>query len=200
MILKAAILAILLELPVANSDHNELWEKRAQRLESVALAVTHAAFRATCGDLWANGHCAPIALDPIPVAASDMAIIEYESHLARRIQVGDCAKKDCDPKWVRLNGKRVLVHLARGLPQLHRQDGWSDWYWNRMIGTEQVDVDASIWEATFLFSRDLEKCGTLEGAMARYAKGTTCKWSGAAERAGMAREFEVRLRKLTEEP
>ena len=198
MILQAAILAILLDQRVADSDRNELWANRAQRLEGIAVGVTHAAFHATCRDAWNNDHCAPVADDPIPVAASTMANIEAESHLARRVQIGECLPKECGPKWKRVNGKLVLVHLVRGLPQLHRQTGWSDWYWDRMIGLEQTDVDASLWEATFLFSRDLAYCASLEGAFARYAKGKSCKWKGAAERAGMARQFTVRLRQLTE--
>lgn len=198
MILKSAILALLVQVQPAESDRHEPPASRAQRLEGISVGVARAVFRATCRERWQAPSCTPIADDPIAVAADDMAIIVEESnHLAKRVQAGQCAPKECDPKWVRVHGVMHLMHLARGLPQLHRQSGWSDAYWELMAGLSQESVDASLWEATQLFQADLAYCASLEGAFARYAKGKSCKWKGAAERAGRARWFEVQLRQLT---
>ena len=198
MILQAAILAILLDVPVADADRSELWENRAQRLNGISVATSRAAYRATCSPLrWdADEECSPIAEDPIPVAADSMAVIVHESQLQRHIQAGECGPKECDPVLCVVNRHWSICHLARGIPQLHRKKGWSDEYWKGLAGLSQGSVDAQMWEATALLQADLAYCASLEGAFARYAKGHGCKWKGAAERAGLAREFTVRLRQL----
>jgi len=53
--------------------------------------------------------------------------------------------------------------------------------------------EGQVQRAARLLRWTLARCGTYEGAIAHYATGHSCEWSGASERAEYARKVEARL-------
>jgi len=133
---------------------------RALRLWTVATAIDDAALETDYPG------------EPDELRAALLAVGYYESRYSRRIHAGDCHAHECDDG------------LAVGPWQV-----WPLWY-----DVEQSRGVGTSWDATFVSARAAaqaladgrRRCGTLDGALAAYATGTSCDWHGANRRARLA--------------
>lgn len=187
--LRETILALMLGLPAHHLDREEPEARRA-RLQIVANAIADASQRATCSDDFASDGCRRVW----PKAPLDLSVLLVtqaysESRFARNVHEGKCRSYECDP--IRNASTGVLQHRARTLWQIHRI-GPIETEWDIMLGVDAASTAAAAWAATKILSRGYRACGSVSGAMARYAGIDSCTWSEAAKR---GRLFEGLRRK-----
>lgn len=113
-----------------------------------------------------------------------------ESRFLDRIQAGECKRYECD-SFIAPDG--TLRFRSRSYWQLQRTASISLEEWQSTTGLNSENISTAAMVSARLFSRGLKACGTLEGAIAVYARGAGCQWVGAKRRADMARRIQVKL-------
>lgn len=185
MTIKALILLVLLSRTPHHRD-TEGWNERKARLELVANAISDASLRATCqgpytpreGEkcrrLW------PASAKAIAFLLATQAI--HETHLSAEIHHNRCRLQlgECDARIQRKGGKLVYTQQSFSLWQIKRY-GIPDLEW-AAIQDGVPGTRHAAWFATRRLASAYRSCGTLTGAVSRYARGSGCKWEGAAER------------------
>ena len=199
MNLISAIGVVLSLLPVPAIDRAE--PNRAQRLESIAIAISRASERATCMGEAASDTCKPIAADASQVAAELIVIANEETALRSNVHSGHCLDFQCDP--TKHHG--VVTHRARSLWQLHRPKVWSDSQWESILGSGQEATDAAAWTAAKILAGGHGVCHTTEGAVTFYAVGGNCHSyafdAQATRRAKLIAQMRGRIQRLmTQQP
>jgi hypothetical protein len=176
MKLSAVILGMLLSLPPAYTDQNEV--DRDERMETIADAVAHAVARATCTELYEDSRCDPIYEgQPKRLAALVVTKGWWESRFAKNVHAGDCRDYECDPVEL-ANG--TIRHMARSPWQIQRTS-WSSDLWDDLEGLGFEQTRNAAWVATKIMSRGVSQCHTAYGALSWYGV-QRCQWSGAKNR------------------
>lgn len=96
----------------------------------------------------------------------------YESRYSRRIHEGKCSPRECD------QGRAVGLWQVWPL--------WFDVDQSRGIGLGGDATFVSARAAAQALAEARRHCGTLPGALSRYATGNICTWRGAKRRARLA--------------
>lgn len=173
---------MLLGLPAHHLDHEEPGARQS-RLQIVADAVTDATQRATCSDKYRTVDCKPLW----PLSALELGVLLIteaysESRLAKNVHEGNCRSYECDP--VRNARTGLVQHRARSIWQIHRIAPIES-EWDHMQGSDLQSTTAAAWAATKLLSRGYLACGSIAGAITRYAGIGGCQWSESEVRARM---------------
>jgi hypothetical protein len=187
--LSAAILSLLLALPVHKSDRQEPVLDRQARLAGVAEAISAAVDRATC-----HGQpdgCKAIFRDRLLLAGVVFEVARGESAFSGRVQSCQCERYECDPHK-RKGGE--VVHLARGLWQAH-QFGLAAAHWEELC----VDVNVAAWVATRQLAGAINACGSVAGGLTRYGWGSTCLRVLSSERDKRVQMWAAKLRGMVTE-
>jgi hypothetical protein len=176
------ILVALLRAHVWHEDVAE--EGREERLGVMAEATESAVLRATCAGGWPSIGCRPNWSGSRRRLAALLAMTAiWESALSRRIHAGDCRGAECD-------------HGLSIGPWQVRRPGWMTIEsWRGMAGVDLISTTDAAWYAATVLSRCRRRCRTDEGAVAMYATGRSCSWSGAAERVESADKIERWIRR-----
>jgi hypothetical protein len=185
--LPAAILSILLALPVHRSDRDET--NREARLQGVATAIASATDRATCYQQPEG--CRPIYRDRLQMAGLLLTIAFAESAISKRVQTCMCMHWECDPHGPGWN----RIFLARGLWQVHRF-GLAAQHWDSLC--ESVDLQA--WVAAVQLAGAIGACGgRVAAGVSRYGTGSGCVAPLGKPRADRAAAMAARLIKMVTE-
>jgi hypothetical protein len=184
---------VLLGLPAHHLDHEEPGARR-ERLQVIADAVSEASLRATCTETYWTQDCRPIW----PLLALDLGVLLVtqaysESRLARNVHEGRCRAYECDP--IRSARTGLVEHRARSLWQIHRILPIES-EWDRMQGSDLQSTTAAAWAATKLLSRGYRACGSISGAISRYAGIDGCQWTEAQNRARIFANLRQRAAKF----
>jgi hypothetical protein len=187
-----AILSALLGLP-GLPPGNEALEAWNQRARVIAQAIDSATLQATCSGPYRDADwCEPVWRgDRATLAAILIVQGYYESRFAERVQAGRCRRDECDA--IRLPGGRVF-HRARSYWQLHASKllPWREWH--AIAGVEFVPTADAAYAAARVLGLGRARCETVEGTLAMFATGRSCRWRRAAERARMIQSVERTLR------
>jgi hypothetical protein len=187
-----AILSALLSLPglPLADETKEAWNERAR---VIAQAIDSATLQATCSGPYRGADwCEPVWHGDRSTLAAILIVQGYfESRFAAHVQAGRCRRDECDA--ITLSGGRVF-HRARSYWQLHASSlvPWNEWY--RLAGVEFVPTADAAYAAARVVGLGLTRCETLEGAVAMFATGRSCRWTRAAQRVRMAQNVERGLR------
>ena len=166
-----AILALLLALPRYSAD-TETAEQRTKRLETVATSIDVVSESATCSGRY-EGKEGCKRFWPLSAKALQRLLITegfFETGFAQRVHEGHCLKHECD-------GGR-----ARGPWQLQRNGLMPIEAWEKMTDDGEESTRVGAFYAARKLAQDLNACQSMEGAIARYATGSSCTWSGAPAR------------------
>lgn len=173
MNLLAAIAIVNSQWAVPAVDANEV--DRDQRLYSISVAESRAVEHATCSGEWASVEkCRPIFGDANLAAAFVTVKAKSETDLRKNVHADECKRWECDPKKWRAGGVVQVAPQARSLWQMHRPKTWSDERWEGISGLSQEATDNAAWEAMKMLAGAYGVCGTIEGALTRFATGNTC--------------------------
>lgn len=189
MTIKALIFLVLLSRTPHHRD-TETWAERAERLDLVADAISSAALRATC-----QGPHAPAEGDEEcprlwPGSAKGLAFLLatqalHETHLSSEIHHNRCrlAIGECDARVVRdpQTGTLTYIQQSFSLWQIKRYSDIPDDHW-ALIERGVPGTHYAAWHAARRLASAYRSCGTLTGAISRYALGGGCEWGGAKER------------------
>lgn len=185
MALKALILLTLLSRTPYHRD-TETWEEREERLELVADAIHDSATRATCTETHKKEGCKviwPYSSRSISMLLVEQAVSETNlSHLIHdnqcRLEIGEC---DAAKVWSKKKGRYNYFQQSFSLWQLKRFRDVSMAAWKK-IESGRPGTHQAAWLATRRLAGGLSGCGSIEGAIARYATGKACKWEDAPKR------------------
>lgn len=163
-------------------------------MKVIGEAVADAAEQATCDGAYRGEHCVRMW----PGAAIDLGVLLVtqayeESRLAKNVHEGRCRPFECDPVRNAYTGE--VKHRARSLWQIHRI-GPVEQEWHQMEGAEYASTRASAWAASKILARGYRACGTIEGAISKYAGVGRCRWQRAATRAKLFLQLKARAKKL----
>ena len=199
MLLKQLIFLVLLAQTPHYRD-TETWEAREARLSLVAEAIDDASLRATCqgpyappkDDLASCKRLWPGSRKTLSYLLVTQAL--HETHLSAEIHHNRCRLEigECDSRWYfdRKLQKRVYVQQSFSLWQLKQFRDIPNNDWDQIqLGQEGTQVAA--WHAARRLASAYRACGSIEGAISRYALGNGCEWAGARERAQTYRELSA---------
>lgn len=193
--MKEAILSVLLSLPVPRDG--EPADARAERLVTIAEAITSATNEATCSGAWSRSDWCRTVWGGTRAELAALLIVQAyrESGLALRVHAGDCLPTECDAR--RLPGGGI-EHQAVGLWQLHRSAYVPEPLWRELAGVEPVPTFLAARSAARILASGRAWCARsggdpLEATLSAYATGGRCSWVGAPRRAAMARRFMTKL-------
>jgi len=188
------VLAVLLSLQPWKGDKAEIG--RADRMATIADAIVTSADDATCFRK-SSQECKVVwPGSREQLAATLIAIGWNESHFAAHVHALKCRKGECDEATVLGDGgKPVRIFRARSPWQVHRSSLTSA-YWDEIKGDDLASTRAAARAAALLLSGSLARCGSLKGAIAGYATGSSCTWGNAAKRAKQSRDIEEKLRPI----
>lgn len=175
---------------------NETEEARAARLRTIAEAINIATLHAVCvkdapslpdlpGDdpeattkactrIWRGS--------PKELAFLLLTQAYFETHLAQHVHEGKCRVHlgECD------GGK------ATSLWQLQAGGHLPKSRWEKLSGTSLAATTHAAYEAGKALSRGRNYCGNVQGAVALYATGRTCRWKPAEQRVSFVRRLQAR--------
>lgn len=163
-----------------------------ERAAVIAEAIHSATLEATCtGPFTGADWCSPIwpSNEPALLIGSLIKIGKDESGFLERVGAGRCRPEECDPLEI---AEGVFVHRARHYWQCHSSRLVPEW--DELVGVEYWPTRQAAYAAARVLGAAYKRCGSLEGALALYATGRKCVWSGADDRARAARRIERRLR------
>lgn len=166
--MRDAILAILLSLPAYQDRETTI--DREIRLGLVAEAIEAAVTEVETER-------------PRELAAMLVATGWWESRYARHVHEGRCRTRvgECD------------YGRARSPWQLHQSPMVPLDEWRAMRGADLESTRIAATAAARVLSAFRGRCGSVAGAIALYATGRSCRWSGAANRARMVTRIEKGL-------
>lgn len=190
MLLKQLILLVLLAQTPHYRD-TESWEGREARLEIIAEGIHNASLRATCQGPYAppadrQADCArlwPSAMKDLAFMLATQSI--HETHLSAEIHHNHCRLEigECDSRFFYSPGSQKRVYVQRSFSpwqiKLFEDIPHEDW---AEIQKGVPGTEYAAWHAARRLSSGYRACGSLEGAVSRYALGNGCKWKGSAER------------------
>jgi len=180
-------------LPAHRLDNEEPGARQG-RMQIIATAIADVSLRATCSEQYADEDCKTIwPRSPAELSALLVEQAYSESRLAKNVHEGQCHAWECDPVKSTHTGK--LRHRARSLWQIHRS-GPVESEWEQMLGADLAATTAGAWAASKLLSRGYRACGTVTGAISRYAGLDSCRWSEADKRARLYAALRERVVKL----
>lgn len=176
------LLAILLSLPRFHAD-TETAVEREERLTTIARSIHEASERATCAGAYDAPECERLwpgstkELETLLVTQGFM-----ESRFAQRVHEGRCQVRigECD-------GGR-----ARSVWQLQASGLVPREAWVNLEGTSYERTRAAAWYAIQVLYRARNACGSIEGAISRYATGRSCRWTPAKKRVDFYRRLLAR--------
>jgi hypothetical protein len=186
-----AILGALLALPglPLRGETQEAWHARA---EVIARAIDGATLHATCeGPYRESEGCEPVWRRERSQLAAILIVQGYfESRFAARVQAGRCRRDECDAIW--LPGGRIF-HRARSYWQLHASPlvPWAEW--RNLSGTELSPTSDAAYAAARVVGYGYSRCDSIDGAIAIFATGRSCRWSHVSRRAWMIRSIALEL-------
>ena len=186
-----AILGALLALPglPLPGETPEAWHTRA---EVIARAIDSATLHATCsGSYRETEECEPVWRRERSQLAAVLIVQGYfESRFAARVQAGLCRRDECDA--IALPGGRVF-HRARSYWQLHASllVPWHEW--RTLAGVEFVPTADAAYAAARVVGYGYSRCDSIDGAIAIFATGRSCRWSRVSQRAYMIRGIALEL-------
>ena len=148
---------------------------RKDRLTIMAKAIGRAVAGANCHDDDEPG-CLPVVTETeaLPLAAALVTQAFWESGLARHVHEGKCRKGECD------GGRARSPWQFQPVPPVFHVSIRELWW--KYKGADQDSTDDAAWAAALILARAHDNCGTWEGAIAQYATGSRCKWSGTERR------------------
>jgi hypothetical protein len=185
MALKALILLTLLSRTPYHRDV-ETWDEREARMELVADAIHDSATRATCTESHKKEGCKPIwggsaksmSMLLVTQAVSETNLSHYIHDNQCRLEIGEC---DAARIWNKRKKKYVYFQMSFTLWQLKRFRDVSTAAWDK-IQKGRKGTHSAAWLATRRLAGAYTGCGSIEGAIARYATGKACKWEDAPKR------------------
>lgn len=183
MTLSAALLAILVSLPVHKSDRDEPPDDRRARLTELATEIAMQADVAACRDM---SDCKVVFADRLVLAGSLLELFRSESALSQRVFTCQCERFECDP----ITRRSMVYHQARGLGQAHRF-GLAARYWDQLCGSAYYQVRV----AAAHLAGAITTCGSLAGGFSRYGTGAGCVAPLGLPRAKRAEVWIARLRR-----
>lgn len=162
------------------------------RARVVAQAIDSAALEATCSGPWASADWCRVAWPGTRVELAAVLIVQgtRESAFAENVHAGMCGPRQCDS--VRIGGQ--LVFLAVSPWQLHRSRLVPERVWSALAGTELVPTQNAAYATARVLGAGYRACGDLSGGFAMAARGSGCRWVGAARRVAAVRRVESQLR------
>lgn len=187
MPLKALILLTLLSRTPHHKD-SESWESREARMELVASGIDASVAMATCTEtdesfpipegckpIW-GGTQKSLAMLLVTQAVS-------ETHLSHRIHDNECDTWECDSRrvWNKETKAYDFVQQSFSLWQIKHFADIPPAHW-AMIEKGRAGTKYAAWAATRRLASGLTACGSIEGAIARYTTGGSCKWVKASAR------------------
>lgn len=188
MPLKALILLTLLSRTPFHQD-TESWIEREGRLVDVSHAIISAADLAVCygeGDTAIPDGCKRIWPDSrksLAILLVEQAI--SESDLSHRIQDNECRLEigECDARrdWDYQEKRPRYTQRAFSLWQLQYFGDIPKAHWEA-IQMGRPGTAHAAWHAARRLSSARRDCSDIQGAIARYATGNGCEWSGAEKR------------------
>lgn len=180
-------------LPAHQLDKEEP-AARQTRMQIIADAIADASQRATCSEAYSSEECVPIwPLSSIELSALLVTEAYSESRFARNVHEGKCRAWECDPVRSAYTGQ--VRHRARSIWQIHRSSP-VEAEWDQMLGADQSSTTAAAWAAAKLLTRGYRACGSIAGAISRYAGVDDCHWSEAEKRVRFYISLRERIRRL----
>jgi hypothetical protein len=175
-----ALFAVLISLtPYYTDEQHETDAEREARMKTIARAIADVSSRATCHHQYNEKAC-PGIWDGEPEQIAALLITQgyFESRFSYHVQAGKCLDHECDP-FTKHDG--TIIHLARSSWQLHNTKYTRKW-WNKMEGIGFKPTWYSAASAAKLLSDSRKSCGTIRGAISKYATGRSCGWKHASKR------------------
>jgi len=163
----------------------ETWPERVTRLDKTAGALDSAIQRATCEGQgeeckrsW-RGNPKVLAKLMITTMIHESALAQHVHENRCYLKLGEC---DSDRYYSKAQGKWIYYQKAFSLWQIQKGDDISSEDW--AIIKRGVDgTEVAAWHATRRMASAYRACGTLGGAISRYARGNGCHiWEGSKER------------------
>lgn len=212
MSIKAIITLTLLSQTPHYRD-TETWSEREERLVETSEAVDDASLRATCQGPYAPKEGTPGS----PASASGetctriwpdsqkslaMLLVTQailETHLSAEIHHNRCRLEigECDSRWYYAPQTKTRVYVQRSFSpwqiKLFEDIPQEDW---AEIREGVPGTQAAAWHAARRLSSGYRSCGSIDGAISRYAMGNGCKWAGAKERLEL---YQALMSKSTDE-
>lgn len=202
----AMILAILMALPAFHSD-KETNEEREVRMTTIATAIGHSCYAATCSGKYDTKECEPIFKGSINECGAALVTIGFwESRFAKHIHEGKCrkggfVKTSYGKKWVKGECDETVIFDVHGnlirqyfksktVYQMQWDKGINAW-WRVMDGTSQNQTNNATWAAMNKWSRCWPN--KPQKAFMCYAGTKSTAWSGGPKRAHF---YEARMRHI----
>lgn len=183
----------MLGMPAHHLDQEDDGVRRA-RLSVIARSIEDASERATCAGSYAKVDCEKVWRGRARELALLLLVQAYsESRLARNVHEGQCREFECDPYKSRYTGR--VEHRSRTLWQMQRTR-IIDSEWEQMVGVDLSATRKAAWAASKLLGRAYRACGSVAGAISRYAGVGHCDWSGAKGRARLYESLRQRASAL----
>src|SRR5690606_30080151 len=106
-----------------------------------------------------------------------------ETHLLHRIHDNECDTLECDSRrvWNHETKAYDFVQQSFSLWQIKHFADIPPEHW-AMIEKGRAGTKYAAWAATRRLASGLTACGSIEGAIARYSTGGSCKWVKASAR------------------
>jgi hypothetical protein len=186
MVLKALILLALLSRTPYYRDV-ETWGERESRMTLVGDAVSHAATKATCtGEFGEDAACKPI-WGGTPKSLAMLLITQgvAETNLSHLIHDNQCRLSvgECDSTRFWSPQKKEYIYRQRSFSlwqiKLYQDISPEDW---TLIQEGRPGTQAAAWAAARRLSGAYSDCGSIPGAISRYATGYSCQWKEAETR------------------
>ena len=186
-----AILGALLALPGLPLPGETQTDWRA-RAEVIARAIDSATLHATCGGPYRETDwCKPVWRRERSQLVAVLIVQGYfESRFAARVQAGRCRRDECDA--IALPGGRIF-HRARSYWQIHASPlvPWREW--RTLAGIEFVPTADAAYAAARVVGHGYARCDSIDGALAIFATGRSCRWSRVPPRTWMIRSIALEL-------
>lgn len=204
MSIKAIITLTLLSQTPHYRD-TETWSEREERLVETSEAVDDASLRATCQGPYAPKEGTPDACTRIwPDSQKSLAMLLvtqaiHETHLSAEIHHNRCRLEigECDSRWYYAPQTKTRVYVQRSFSpwqiKLFEDIPPEDW---AEIREGVPGTKSAAWHAARRLSSGYRSCGSIDGAISRYAMGNGCKWAGAKERLEL---YQALMAKSTDE-
>lgn len=156
---------------------------KGERAVTLAQAIHSSAAESVCAGDWQGADWCRRTWPGTELEAAAVLIAQgtRESNFMERIHAGRCKPWECD------------AGLAISPWQLHRSRWFPEPIWRGFAGVEYVPTADAAGAALRVLGAGYRDCGSLEGAFARFARGTGCRWEGAARRVRLVRVVEERL-------
>jgi len=186
------VLAALLALVPWYGDVEEAG--RDARMATIATAIVEASNEATCHGR--DAECKPAWPGTREELAALLVTLGwYESRFARHVHANQCKPFECDETIIRdpKTGRITRRYFAARSPWQVHWSGPTRAHWKKIRGLDLDSTRHAARAATAVLVGARGKCRTLEGTIANYATGRSCKWSQAKQRARKVHAIRAKL-------